>query len=938
MSSLPNGHGLLIAEKDSVMRKLESIYNKIKGQLPFTLDFEKFHGHVVELAPPGYYNPEWGNFSVDNLPMIPPQWKYIPAKDIDIKTKELKGPVDKRYLAVKQTLETGKYNFIICATDPEREGNLIFDAFMSTMNANIQATPKYRFWSTDTSDTGFENGLRNLYKYSDKIRSNTGTFQQLSDAALLRAKMDWLIGLNATTLISSKAGFTISSGRVRNPILDIIVTRELEIKNFIPKQYFTLKMIFNQNGQVYEGNLLEDGKNTPRKFDSKEEAEKLKQELLNSPSGAITEVKKTKVKELPPEFYHISSLQGAAARILGYNQKLTLQLAQSLYEKTIATYARTDSNHITLEMAENQMSDVLTNALTVPELSYFTKPSLEQIKEFSKDKRYVNDDKVRGHAANQPTPHPDTTYHQLTEMEQKLFYLIARSQLLPFLGPRISEKTVAITEVGNYRFSTTGSIMLDAGFTKAVPEYKSKDVVLPNLVEGAVTIGGGDLTERWTTPPKRYIPDTLNKVLENIHRQLEDDDEKEAMKRAEGIGRPSTRTDILESLEKFELIKCSSKNQEYSATDFGIELAEKLAGSDLSSPELTARFETKLQEVEDGQLTPDVLYNQIILYLKQMLVSLDKRDYNFCFRPEYSKPKEAIYVIPETVSEVRESDNGFYDSIFLEYISELEEAKKNNTPLPQFRGFYLAKKWENDTFKMTGKFTKKDVLALFNKEIIEKEFTWKKHNNKKSKVKLKFDENYKLVFVKEENSSQNEVKQLHLANQEVYFVTGVKNDEDYAFYRLGGKENGYNVWAKISGVIVQPEDFEQLLLGKTITRDDFISKKQTNFPGILSYSPTEKAIKLSFPERKDFEGEVVYNKNGHKIEKFVTKNNSVLYKLDGTVTVWENTFGHKMTLDELIVLVEVREISVDDFYSEKKQKNYPGTLIISGDKVKLKGF
>ena len=116
MSSLPNGHGLLIAEKDSVMRKLESIYNKIKGQLPFTLDFEKFHGHVVELAPPGYYNPEWGNFSVDNLPMIPPQWKYIPAKDIDIKTKELKGPVDKRYLSVKQTLETGKYNFIICAS------------------------------------------------------------------------------------------------------------------------------------------------------------------------------------------------------------------------------------------------------------------------------------------------------------------------------------------------------------------------------------------------------------------------------------------------------------------------------------------------------------------------------------------------------------------------------------------------------------------------------------------------------------------------------------------------------------------------------------------------------------------------------------------------------------------------------------------------------
>ena len=155
---------------------------------------------------------------------------------------------------------------------------------------------------------------------------------------------------------------------------------------------------------------------------------------------------------------------------------------------------------------------------------------------------------------------------------------------------------------------------------------------------------------------------------------------------------------------------------------------------------------------------------------------------------------------------------------------------------------------------------------------------------------------------------------------------------------MGGKENGYNVWAKISGVIVQPEDFEQLLLGKTITRDDFISKKQTNFPGILSYSPTEKAIKLSFPERKEFEGEVLYNKNGHKIEKFVTKNNNIMYKLDGTVTVWENTFGHKMTLDELIVLIEVREISIDDFYSEKKQRNYPGTLIISGDRVKLKSF
>ena len=174
---LPTGRGLFIAEKSSTMEDFKKVYDSIKSSLPYSLDFAKFHGHVVELAQPQFYNPSWGSNDIDNLPMIPENWVYVPAKDIDMKTKKEVGPIDKLYLRVKSMIESGGYDFLVCGTDPEREGNLIFDAFISTLEPRFQATKKYRFWNNGTTATEIEKAFRNLLSYSDVI-SGTMTVQK----------------------------------------------------------------------------------------------------------------------------------------------------------------------------------------------------------------------------------------------------------------------------------------------------------------------------------------------------------------------------------------------------------------------------------------------------------------------------------------------------------------------------------------------------------------------------------------------------------------------------------------------------------------------------------------------------------------------------------------------------------------------------------------
>ena len=929
LAQLPRGRGFFIAEKGEAMKEFKKVYEKIKHTLPYTLDFGRFSGHVVELANPGQINPEWREFSMDHLPMIPDKWEYFPTEGIDFKTGKKTGKVNQFYTQTKESLDSGNYDFIVCGTDPEREGNLIFDAFMSTMTPNVQAKDKYRFWNNGMSDKEIQKGFENLLRFSDKISQNTGTVQDLSNAAFLRAKTDWLIGLNGTQAISSLAGFTVNTGRVLNPVENLIVQRELQIRNFKPEQFFTIQQKFSQNGGEFVGTLIdESGK--PVRFASEVEAEqKLKEIQSLSSSAKITEVNMKRAKETAPSFYSTSLIQGVASELYKYKPKYTDEILESLYLKKITTYPRVDTTVITEKMAD-EMPGVFNTAYVYPEFRAVS-ISAEKLASFKKNKTYVNDEKVGAHEAIQPLPEISINLGALTDDEKNILYLICRSQILPFVGDVLIDKTVIKVQVGDFVFRANGSRLVDPGWSTYVPEKKFRDTMLPDLKEGAVSLFDGSISEGWTTPPKEYSVTELNNILENIHRLITDDEKKLAIKKAEGLGRPSTRAEIIEKLINHDRITMN-KNEKYRATNFGIEVVTKLRGNDLLSPELSARLETKLQDVELGILSVDDYYKYVVRFTENFVSELRGRNFSFNEIPEYAQKQQPqmVCLIKSTSSQVFEGKEAFYDQNFLEWVSERQEAVNNDLPIPDFRGFYLKKKFETSKFKMKREFTQKDIISLTNFEVIEKEFIWLESKNT-SKTKLKLDDDFRLVFVKSE--SNQEISEFSVAGEKVYYVRGSKDNKPYSFYHIGDKDSGFNVWNVVLGNVVTPEEFSVLYQGGKIPKEKLTFNNGDSTSGTLYYDSSEKKIKAIF-DKKSSVGEVVFDENGHNVKKFLSKDNLPYYKIDDLIFVNEVMFGHKMTIEDLKSLAFKGEVYITDFLS-RKQTYFPGTLKVINNEIKL---
>ena len=931
MSQQPTGLGYFIAEKSSAMRDFQSVYNKIKNQLPYQLEFGKFHGHVVEFPKPQEMNPDWAGFNLDNLPMIPTEWNYKPIPNINLKTMKVDAPVDKLYLEVKSALESGKYDFVVCGTDPEREGNLIFDAFISTLSPNIQAMKKFRFWNNGMSDSEIEKAFKNLLSYSDKIGKNTGTVQELSDAALLRAKTDWLIGMNGSQAVSIKAGFPVNIGRVLDPVENLIVQRELQIRNFKPEQFFTVKQTFSQNEKEFSAVLVGED-NQPLRFKTELEAQKVLNLVSQVGTSAVTSVVAKEEREKPYQFYSTGSIQGAASDLYGYSQDKTDAILQSLYlTKKISTYPRTDTMFITDEMATKDLPGVIDTALQVPQLSNIARPSDEVIKSLSKNKRYVDDSKVGGHGALQPLGGVRVNFGALTEEEKNVFYLISRSQLLPFLGDVVTNKTSVMISVGDYLFRANGSVLVDPGFSEYVPEKKFKGTPLPEIVEGAADILAGEVKEGWTAPPKRYKVSEFTTILENIHRLVTDDEQKLAMKQAEGLGRPSTRSEIIKKLIDHSRIGLG-KDKRYFATDFGIEVNSKLAGNDILSPELTARLETMLQNVEKGTLSVSDYYSYVLEFTNNFLSNLKRKEFTFENIPDYAKKNQPICIIAKTGTEVRKGKDSYFDSDFVEWMTEREEAEKEGAPVPEFRGFFLRKSWDNDSFKMTGTFSDKDVVVLAQGKTIEKEFFLKKFDQKSTK-EIFLNDKLQVAFVPSKNKQS--VEEFLVNGETVFLVSGQKGDREYSFYQIGGRQNGWQIWSKVFGKEITKDDLSALLNKEEVWKEGLIFNNGKTGDAFIYVDFNEKKLKLRFPERKGSSGERLFDSDGTVVDKFISKTGTPFFKINNNVFVYGEMFGHKMSEDDVITLAVNKELFVDDFVSKKTNENYSGFLRVVGEEVKL---
>jgi len=610
-----------IAEKPSVARDIADVLGArekkdgyIEGngyQVTWTF------GHLCTLKEPHEYTPNWRSWSLGSLPMIPPRFGI----------KLIGNPTYERQFHTIENLMQHADMIINCG-DAGQEGELIQRWVMQKAGARC---PVKRLWISSLTEEAIREGFAKLRDASD--------FQPLYEAGLSRAIGDWLLGMNATRLYTIKYGQNrqvLSIGRVQTPTLALIVNRQLEIQNFVPKQYWELKTVYRDTTfsailrKSEEELVLEAEKQKEAiaagKKPKKEEENRgidpitdrerglvLLNQIKNSPF-TVTDVTKKEGREAPLRLFDLTSLQVECNRKFAYSADETLKIIQSLYEKKVATYPRVDTTYLSDDIYP-KCPGILKGLR-----DYETFTASLAGTALLKSKKVFDNSKVTDHHAIIPTgQHPQN----LTDMERRVFDLIARRFIAVFYPDCKFATTTVLGEVESIEFKATGKQILEPGWrvifgTPSAQSQEEKEEkgeeenVLPAFVKGESGPHVPDLYEKWTQPPRPYTEATLLRAMETAGKLVDNDELRDALKE-NGIGRPSTRAAIIETLFKRNYIRKEKKN--LIATPTGVELIQIIHEELLKSAELTGIWEKKLREIEKRT------YNagQFLEELKQMV-------------------------------------------------------------------------------------------------------------------------------------------------------------------------------------------------------------------------------------------------------------------------------------------------------------------------------
>ncbi|MFC2581248.1 MAG: DNA topoisomerase 3 [Segatella oris] len=554
-------------------------------------------GHLCELKEPNDYSENWKHWSLAALPMIPLRFgiKLIPDDGI----KKQFSTIEKLYAGADEIINCG---------DAGQEGELIQRWVMQ--KANVKC-PVKRLWISSMTDEAIQQGFQNL--------KDQQQYQPLYMAGLSRAIGDWLLGMNATRLYTLKYGQNkqvLSIGRVQTPTLALIVNRQKEIDHFKPEPYWVLATIYRDTQFTA----------TSGKFTSKEEGEKAFATIDGKPF-TIKSVQKKKGTEAPPHLYDLTSLQVDCNRKFSYSAETTLNLIQSLYEKKITTYPRVDTQYLSDDIYPKcpQILNGLSQCKidSQPKYMPWIKNLAAMSKKLPKSKKVFDTSKVTDHHAIIPTGVP---VKSLTVMEQNVFDLIATRFISAFYPDCKFSTTTVLGEVDGIEFKVTGKEILEPGWRSLTESISSKNEKSDTLSNNMASqeeeqptspalrgeIGGetaarptftkGEsgphtptLTEKQTTPPKFYTEASLLRAMETAGKFVEDDELRAALKE-NGIGRPSSRAGIIETLFKRKYIRRERKN--LVATPTGIELIDMIHEKLLTSCELTGIWEKKLRDIE----------------------------------------------------------------------------------------------------------------------------------------------------------------------------------------------------------------------------------------------------------------------------------------------------------------------------------------------------
>ena len=585
-----------IAEKPSVARDIARIIGADRQQQGFMegngYQVTWTFGHLCELKEPGEYAAEWKHWRLEYLPMIPPRF--------GIRLKDDEG-VKKQFAVIEKLMKAA--DGIINCGDAGQEGERIQRWVMQKAGATC---PVKRLWISSMTDEAIREGFQNLKDQAE--------YQKLYVAGLSRAIGDWLLGINCTRLYTMKYGQyrqMLSVGRVQTPTLALIVRRQLEIDNFKPEPYWVLSTVYRDTTFTA----------TKGRFTSKEEGEKAFESIKDLPFE-VTKVEKKDGKEQPPQLYDLTSLQVDCNRKFGYSAEQTLNLIQSLYEKKLTTYPRVDTQFLSDDIypkcpqTMNGLFQVKFGG--VAPYADFIRPLGG--KPLKKTKRVFDTTKVTDHHAIIPTGQIPSA---LSDMERNVYDLVARRFIAAFYPDCKFSTTTVQGKVDKVDFKVTGKEILDAGwrllYNKEKPsedeQQSDEERTLPSFVQGESGPHTPTLTEKMTTPPPYYTEASLLRAMETAGKLVDNEELRAAMKE-NGIGRPSTRAAIIETLFKRQYIRKERKR--LVATPTGIELIGLIREELLKSAELTGIWEKKLREIERGEYDAQ----QFLEELKQMVTEI----------------------------------------------------------------------------------------------------------------------------------------------------------------------------------------------------------------------------------------------------------------------------------------------------------------------------
>ena len=590
-----------IAEKPSVAREIADVLGAklkkngyIEGngyQVTWTF------GHLCTLKEPHDYDPRWRIWALSTLPMMPPRFGI---KLIENETYKA------QFQVIEQLMQNA--DMIVNCGDAGQEGELIQRWVMQKARAKC---PVKRLWISSLTEEAIREGFNHL--------EDSSKFQHLYEAGLCRAIGDWLLGMNATRLYSLKYGGgysrdrkVLSIGRVQTPTLALIVNRQNEIDNFKPEPYWELKTL-------YRDTLFS---STKGKFKLKEDGEKLL-EMVKGSDFVIIDIAEKKGKEFAPRLFDLTSLQVECNKRFGFSADETLKLIQSLYEKKVTTYPRVDTTFLSDDIYP-KVPKTLEGLVAYKE---FTEPL--RGKKLPKSKRVFDNSKVTDHHAIIPTGVPATN---LSQQEMMVYDLVARRFIAEFYPDCEISTTTVLAKVADIEFKASGKQILKPGWRTveqmsqpgigAQPQSAQTDgqpqdenasdgaelKIMPNFVKGESGPHTPSLKETWTTPPKPYTEATLLRAMETAGKFVDNEELRDALKE-NGIGRPSTRAAIIETLFKRGYIRRERKS--LFPTDTGRELISTIHEDLLKSAELTGIWERKLRQIERGDYSAQAFIDEL---------------------------------------------------------------------------------------------------------------------------------------------------------------------------------------------------------------------------------------------------------------------------------------------------------------------------------------